>query len=350
MNQNISAATLQADDKILIGGSFDAFVGGASGSHNRLVRLSRNGDPDPTFDIGIGFPMITTIGSSYISTSPQSVNSLAVDSKGRVLVCGNLVKYDTQPVSGLLRLLPDGALDLTFQPGITSPIGIFLNDAETFYVYSERVMRRRFSEPTRAEDIPEVTITPLSSSSLRLEWAGNGAAEYTVELWNSSGWAPVSTVTGTTYEVQNATPGLSRSYRIRSAPSGGPVYSLAYQARSYTQFEHWKTERGKTPDANPSELINGVPLLVHYALGMDPGSLDHSKLPSYQVHPDDHTEMSFTKSANELTYIAEYSEDLTNWKTEGITESAGLAPGETKARIPMHGKKNVFFRLRVVEP
>ena len=69
----------------------------------KLVRLKSDGKIDNAFLSGICNP------NSYI-------NDIEVLSDGKILVAGIFSKYNNQSVSDLIRLNPDGSIDLTFSP------------------------------------------------------------------------------------------------------------------------------------------------------------------------------------------------------------------------------------------
>ena len=98
----VNALLVQADGKIVVGGSFSTFAGQPGG----LVRLNATG----SVDTGFG----ATSGSA--NTNP-TVLSLAQQADGKLLVGGAFTQINAQPAPGVARLLPTGVLDNTFVPG-----------------------------------------------------------------------------------------------------------------------------------------------------------------------------------------------------------------------------------------
>lgn len=98
---SINDLALQADDKLVLGGNFISFNGTAVG---RIVRLLTSGAIDPGFATGTGFN--------------GAVAALAVQPDGRILVAGNFTQYNGTTCPALVRLMPNGALDGTFAPGV----------------------------------------------------------------------------------------------------------------------------------------------------------------------------------------------------------------------------------------
>ncbi|GAA3998542.1 delta-60 repeat domain-containing protein [Hymenobacter fastidiosus] len=148
--RQLSSLALQPDGKILVGGS-NSFTPGAAGA---LVRLNANGTPDASFNIGAGVPsgLVNAIvvqpdgkivvGGSFPSFNGQTsrlvrlnpngsldaafspgtgpnntVSTLALQPDGKILAGGFFTTYNGQPAPGVTRLLPNGTLDNTFNPG-----------------------------------------------------------------------------------------------------------------------------------------------------------------------------------------------------------------------------------------
>jgi uncharacterized delta-60 repeat protein len=100
----VHAIAVQADGKILVGGTFSECDGVVV---NGLARLLPDGSLDPTFVTGTGFS-----GDSYyvVRTIVPLVN-------GRILVGGNFYTYNNVSVPGLIRLHANGVLDPDFSLG-----------------------------------------------------------------------------------------------------------------------------------------------------------------------------------------------------------------------------------------
>ncbi|MFC4818317.1 MULTISPECIES: T9SS type A sorting domain-containing protein [unclassified Flavobacterium] len=99
-NNAIQTVVLLADSKILIGGSFTTFNGT---SVNRVARLNIDGSLDSTFIVGTG--------------TNNTVNTLAIQSNGKILMGGNFTTYNSLSQNRIARLNADGTLDSTFNVG-----------------------------------------------------------------------------------------------------------------------------------------------------------------------------------------------------------------------------------------
>jgi uncharacterized delta-60 repeat protein len=110
-SNTVYSIALQADGKVLIGGSFTN-VNGVS--RNCIARLNADGSVDNSFDLGtlVGTP------STYIS-------SIAVQADGKVLVAGYFTSINGTNRNSIARLNEDGSLDAQFDPG-TGTGGDFL--------------------------------------------------------------------------------------------------------------------------------------------------------------------------------------------------------------------------------
>ena len=101
-NDRITSIALQTDGKMVLTGDFSMYNGY---TRNGIIRLNADGTVDLTFSIGIGFGP---------SGGPEKVT---VQADGKIVVCGGFNSYKSQTEYGLLRLLPDGTKDTSFDVG-----------------------------------------------------------------------------------------------------------------------------------------------------------------------------------------------------------------------------------------
>jgi len=104
VNGYIEALALQLDGKVLIGGGFTS-VGGLV--RNGIARLNRDGSVDESFQDGM------------VGVESGSVSCIAVQPDGKVLVGGYFQSVNGSERNGIARLNPDGSLDASFQEGMT---------------------------------------------------------------------------------------------------------------------------------------------------------------------------------------------------------------------------------------
>ncbi len=96
---------LDGQRKLLLGGSFTSFNFTPCA---RIVRLNDDGTVDPAFQPGLG--------------ADGAIHALAVYPAdmlhgGKILIAGDFTRVNNHPRKGVARLLPDGSVDLTFDPG-----------------------------------------------------------------------------------------------------------------------------------------------------------------------------------------------------------------------------------------
>lgn len=95
-----NSVVVQSDGKLLVGGVFTTYKGT---SVNRIVRLNSDGNIDVTFNIGTGFD--------------DTVNAIALQSDGKILVGGVFNNYQGLSASKIIRLNIDGSRDSSFSLG-----------------------------------------------------------------------------------------------------------------------------------------------------------------------------------------------------------------------------------------
>jgi uncharacterized delta-60 repeat protein len=99
-NQQVFSVKLDSNQKILVGGNYTTYK---SVSQNRLIRLNSDGLKDTSFNVGTGFDGV--------------VNTIALQSDGKILVGGNFTTYNSNSQVRLVRLNSDGSKDTSFNVG-----------------------------------------------------------------------------------------------------------------------------------------------------------------------------------------------------------------------------------------
>ena len=99
-NNDVYTSAVQADGKIIIGGFFTAFNGT---SRNYIARLNTDGSLDTSFNIGVG--------------TNNVVLAIAIQTDGRIIICGGFTSYNGIPIKHIARLNTDGSLDTSFVVG-----------------------------------------------------------------------------------------------------------------------------------------------------------------------------------------------------------------------------------------
>ena len=99
-NNPVNAAVLQPDGHIILGGAFTTYDGV---SRNYITRVNTDRSQDGTFSVGTGFNL--------------PVNSLALQSDGKVIVGGNFITYNSVLHNRIARLNSDASIDTSFITG-----------------------------------------------------------------------------------------------------------------------------------------------------------------------------------------------------------------------------------------
>jgi uncharacterized delta-60 repeat protein len=102
LDDSVNSIVLQSDGKYVISGSFSTVNGVA---RSGIARLNSNGTLDSTFVPGSG------LGGGVVK----------LQSDGKILVAGYFGTLYGKPQAGLFRLNPDGSVDTTFAPSISVP-------------------------------------------------------------------------------------------------------------------------------------------------------------------------------------------------------------------------------------
>ncbi|WP_035560612.1 IPT/TIG domain-containing protein [Hymenobacter sp. IS2118] len=108
-NSAVNSLALQANGKVLVGGDFSSYNGTANPNLGGIIRLNDNGTRDTDFVTGTGFT--TSAGTT------ATVNVVALQPDGNILVGGQFVNYKGVTQNRLARLAADGTLDATFYIG-----------------------------------------------------------------------------------------------------------------------------------------------------------------------------------------------------------------------------------------
>ncbi|HQQ74445.1 MAG TPA: thrombospondin type 3 repeat-containing protein, partial [Pseudomonadales bacterium] len=97
---DVRAVAVQLDGKIVIGGNFTTVSGVA---RNRIARLNSDGSLDNSFNPGSG--------------AGGSVNTIAIQTDGKIVIGGNFTSYNGATRNRVARLSTDGSLDAGFNSG-----------------------------------------------------------------------------------------------------------------------------------------------------------------------------------------------------------------------------------------
>ncbi|MDB5269101.1 MAG: Delta-60 repeat protein/Por secretion system C-terminal sorting [Hymenobacter sp.] len=112
---SVVALALQSTGKILVGCAFSRTYNGVLTGN--LVRLNATGSVDAAFNAGgTGFTYNEQVSSSAPNFG-NNIRSLTVQTDDKILVGGNLDRYNGQDAANLVRLNANGTLDTSFSVG-----------------------------------------------------------------------------------------------------------------------------------------------------------------------------------------------------------------------------------------
>jgi uncharacterized delta-60 repeat protein len=94
----VRSIVVDSADKIYVGGSFTTYKGVAA---NRIIKLNTDGSKDTSFDNTTGF-------------NSSSVNSIVLDSAGKLYVGGGFTTYKGVSANYIIKLNTDGSKDTSF--------------------------------------------------------------------------------------------------------------------------------------------------------------------------------------------------------------------------------------------
>jgi uncharacterized delta-60 repeat protein len=406
LGSEVFDVTLQSDGKILAAGSMPGQTGPTlwrlhpdgsadssflyASSTNSWIRCVRVTTEDRILITGsFGITMLNADGSPYSSFNPSNTfdyegHALAIQADGRILVAGTLQAIGSRPRLRVTRLTPTGGFDSTFLPGAgandavdavaLSPDGkILLGGRFTAFGGQQHgyFARLRTDSGTSAPSAPTGVIpSAQSSTALTVSWAATPfVLGYRVfyRLSSNDAWIEVADLpsTNTSYTISGFLPGTTMEVSVLSySTNGTSAQSAAVAGRTWMPFESWKVSYGLAADADPSTPVgpDGVPLMIEYALGMNPTEPDRQKLPqpiTVNEAGTAYAAIKFTQSkgAPDVSLTAGASENLASWDYRpeatvlvsraddpgGLTETVVLRDA---APAPPAGGR--FLRLRAV--
>jgi uncharacterized delta-60 repeat protein len=122
-NGSVTDVAVQNDSKVILAGTFInvSYFEIAPNNINNInyfLRLNSDGTPDQTFIINSS--IVLNISGVYISRFSTSVSRIAIQSDGKILICGGFINYTgsaggtTTGLNRFIRLNADGNEDRTF--------------------------------------------------------------------------------------------------------------------------------------------------------------------------------------------------------------------------------------------
>lgn len=320
----------------------------------RVARLTSTGALDPGF-----VPQLATSAAA-----PSTFAAFAADDAGRLYVAGSWQGSIPFRTLGLLRLSPDGSLDRAFDTGsagsgvtalasITG--GLLAGGSFTEWDGQPRcgLVRLRVQPSLATPGEPLAFTATGTENGVDLAWGSvAGALGYLIEKRDpssSSAWIPVATPpAGSSSFTDASSPAGSRwIYRVTTFNSAGSSPSSPeIELILPTTYSQWKSDLGIAPgtaDDDDSDL-DGIPLLLEYALALSPSLSDRQGLPGTGI-AGALVEFSYLHARADVDYVVEASTDLDDWSSDGVNQ--GTAPLHRTATVSTLGNPKRFLRLSV---
>jgi len=106
LNGKVNCLIIEANGRILVGGSFRQNPPGTPGQFNRVARLEPNGFPDASF---------APPGGTNAAANGE-VRAVAVQADGKIVLGGKFTSVNGTPRFGLARMMASGTLELAYNP------------------------------------------------------------------------------------------------------------------------------------------------------------------------------------------------------------------------------------------
>jgi len=128
----INSIAVQADGKVLLGGGFHQLspMGGLAIARNNIARVESDGRVDRTLNLNIGI-------HTGVPNNNASVGAIAVQPDGRILIGGTFTSVLGVPRHLIARVNTDGTLDTAFDPNGSGDFSPFAPSVDTIAVQAD---------------------------------------------------------------------------------------------------------------------------------------------------------------------------------------------------------------------
>lgn len=177
-NAAVNAIALQPDGKILVGGEFTTI---SATTRRHLARLLATGSLDSGFNPNVDG--VVTV-NDFLTLAPTNVNSIGLQSDGKILIGGNFLTVGGVNHPGIARLNTTGSADAGFSPYANAKVlGLALQEDGRVLVAGELTTMNEVvrSGLARLEnDAAAESLTVVNSG--RVEWLRGGSASEVADV------------------------------------------------------------------------------------------------------------------------------------------------------------------------
>ncbi len=323
------------------------------------VNLSYDGSPTAPTNAG-SYAVVGTISDSNHQGSASG--TLVIAKAVATVTLGNLTPtYDGTAKSVTATTTPAGlAVDLSYDGSPTAPTNAgsyavvgtvneanYQGTANGTLVIAKADQTITFTGPANQPfSTTPITLSATASSGL--------AVTFTVVSGPATVAGDSLTLTGSGAVTVRATQGGDANRN--AAPAIDQTFTVTANFASWRLAKFTAGELLDTNISGPNAVygLDGLPNLVKYALGLEPKQNIKTGLPFAGVQGSDWV-YTYTRPDNiaGVTYTVEFSTDLVNWSTAGVTHGLSASSGGIEtwtARHVLANTPNAFFRLKVTQP
>ncbi len=249
------------------------------------------------------------------------------------------------------------AAGLTAGNSYNGSVTLATNDSdEASVVFPVTLVVTAAAQPPNAPVALEASATGTSTASLTWLDGGAGTTGYLIQLKTGGGtFADLATISSstTTHTATGLAAGATHTFRVRATnAAGASAWSNEAVVTTEHDFDSWiaiQAGVGALTAASDDPDADGIPNLVEYALGGEPGNAASRNAPQQGMDGSGHLTLTFTPDVvSGLAYVIEASPDLSDWSEQTDITSL-LTPGtphtHTDTAAPGAGR---FLRLKVI--
>ena len=322
-------------------------IGALSGASGSILRGGPTGDRTLTYRIG-GKNIDAAYAGSIGEQGSTTMTKIVKTGTGRWTLSGTCShRGETVVESGTLQLAATATLTQTSQLTVNSSAtlelqgatvtasGITLAESATLHYTGGQLI----GEPSLGASL-SVDIAPVANGQ-SVVLIQNTAATPATGIFTSKPENTLITSNGQTYRMTYL------------GGDGNDVALVALTSLEKWRLQHFGSIAGAANQADTADLDgDGYSNLLEYATAMNPSANDI--VPMSSGVAGGVLEFIYTKSkaATDVSYVVEWSDDLSTWNTSGVTSSVlndGATTQQIKALVPA-GVNRRFVHLKVTKP